>query len=567
MGRSGAEYLAGFAKSALDRLDESFCLFGWGHPDNVPREVHTPLYARVVVLQHVASKRKLAFVVCDLLVISESVRESVVRRLAEIGLGFEEYEIALTATHTHSGPSGYSTYLLYALNAPGFSTEVHDAFVDAIVDAIFRANLRAEPARLFVGSGGIPLSDGIAFNRSIEAFNRNLDVTPLPHDRRDEAVDRTMTVLTVDGMSGQPLGMVSWLGIHGTCVHRDHCAIHPDHKGEAARLAEEAAAGEGATDFVALFAQGAAGDVTPNHRFDERRGMLVGKYDDDFASATFVGAVQARHAWEIAERARAERSEVREALDCRLEFVDFFQAPVHPDFALGRDDVRTSAPLMGLGFAFGTEEGPGPLASLSKSAAVHAPIADVLRRLGAASDVSGRSQWPKLPFWDLHRGRESRIAGVVPASTRLARYAPSRFVTYFHKAVTESGAGELPWVPRFLPAHLVRLGPLALALLPMEPTVTTGKRIAAAVRRGAERSIAHVVVNGYANAYAGYAATPEEYDLQRYEGSSTFFGPLTAPAWCTAFRRLASTTDSVRQDRPDTRPPVRPLDSWVPERA
>lgn len=35
---------------------------------------------------------------------------------------------------------------------------------------------------------------------------------------------------------------------------------------------------------------------------------------------------------------------------------------------------------------------------------------------------------------------------------------------------------------------------------------------------------AYVVIAGPANTYAHYVTTPEEYDVQRYEGASTLFG-------------------------------------------
>ena len=219
-----AEYVAGFAKTEIAHIDPTFCLFGWGDQQNLPTRVHAPLFARAIVLEHLTTGKKLAYVVCDLLAISESVRTHVVDRLAADGHGFAEEEIALTATHTHSGPSGYSTYLLYAINAPGFSVEVHDGIVDAIVDAVLRARMHAEPARLFVDERAIPVSEPIAWNRSLHAYNRNLDATPLPEDRADEAVNRTMTVLAVDSVAGRKLGLVAWFGLHGTCVHRDRRA-------------------------------------------------------------------------------------------------------------------------------------------------------------------------------------------------------------------------------------------------------------------------------------------------------------------------------------------------------
>jgi neutral ceramidase len=74
----------------------------------------------------------------------------------------------------------------------------------------------------------------------------------------------------------------------------------------------------------------------------------------------------------------------------------------------------------------------------------------------------------------------------------------------------------------------------------MEPTVQSGRRIADAVAAELGLSRGQVVVNGYANAYAGYVATPEEYAAQRYEGSATLFGQWSLPAFCTAFASLAA---------------------------
>lgn len=97
--------------------------------------------------------------------------------------------------------------------------------------------------------------------------------------------------------------------------------------------------------------------------------------------------------------------------------------------------------------------------------------------------------------------------------------------------------------------QLVRIGELALAALPFEPTVTSGRRMAAALASRLP-GVARVVVNGYANGYAGYAVTPEEYDEQGYEGASTLYGRLTVPALCTKLVQLVSTLRTDREARP-----------------
>ena len=48
-----------------------------------------------------------------------------------------------------------------------------------------------------------------------------------------------------------------------------------------------------------------------------------------------------------------------------------------------------------------------------------------------------------------------------------------------------------------------------------------------------------VVVTGLSNAYSGYAVTYEEYQMQRYEGASTMYGPHTLSAYVQEFDKLA----------------------------
>jgi len=48
-----------------------------------------------------------------------------------------------------------------------------------------------------------------------------------------------------------------------------------------------------------------------------------------------------------------------------------------------------------------------------------------------------------------------------------------------------------------------------------------------------------VVISALANTYIDYVTTPEEYNVQRYEGASTIYGPYTLPAFIQEFNKLA----------------------------
>ena len=54
----------------------------------------------------------------------------------------------------------------------------------------------------------------------------------------------------------------------------------------------------------------------------------------------------------------------------------------------------------------------------------------------------------------------------------------------------------------------------------------------------ANQQIYHVILSTYANDYAQYITTKEEYDMQHYEGASTPFGPQTLAAYTQAYEQL-----------------------------
>jgi neutral ceramidase len=76
---------------------------------------------------------------------------------------------------------------------------------------------------------------------------------------------------------------------------------------------------------------------------------------------------------------------------------------------------------------------------------------------------------------------------------------------------------------------------------PFEITVESGRRVQAAVLAATRKAgIGDVVVSSVANEYWGYCATPEEYELQYYEGGHTLHGPSTQPWLAAQLARLAA---------------------------
>jgi neutral ceramidase len=552
---------AGLGKADITVFEPGMCLFGWGQTYNVAVDVAAPLFARALVVRDPRSGGLVAYACADLGFISQHLRHRVLARLAGRGLG--EHQLMLTCTHTHSGPSGYSAYLFYAVTGPGFSRRVTEALADGIALAITRALDDCAPARLWLHEGDVSLTDPASFNRSLEAYNTNPDVEPVPAGRTDEAVDRRMTVLRVEDLRGRPRGLVSWFPVHGTSVHADNTRIHPDNKGEAASRCEalaEAALGPSPAPFVAIFAQEAAGDVTPNFRWCARRRLLIGRYDDDFESAAFNGEIQARYAWRLCQRAPEVGALLSGAVAGRIRYADYGDVDVDPAFTDGRPDQRSAPASLGLGFALGTAEGPGP----AFAATAYSPA--IARLVGRRRALHPHDDWRamhggKARFFDLGHGVEGRILAWLSTRPPMLRYLPDARMQYYADVLEHGGIGRRPWVPDVLPVHVLRLGDLVIVGVPFEPTTVAGRRLRATTLGAlASAGVTRAVINGYANAYASYLTTHEEYRLQRYEGASTLFGQWTLGALRTELRGLAAAwgpaTTSASPDDLGRRPDI-----------
>ncbi len=96
-----------------------------------------------------------------------------------------------------------------------------------------------------------------------------------------------------------------------------------------------------------------------------------------------------------------------------------------------------------------------------------------------------------------------------------------------------------PWVPNILPFQMFQLGSVMIAAAPFELTTMSGRRIkdtiASQFPQGEKH---HIVLSALSNAYVQYITTHEEYQLQRYEGASTIFGPWALAALQQQYAQL-----------------------------
>jgi neutral ceramidase len=523
-------------------------MMGYAIADQRVEGVGTRLNARAYVIEEPSGNLRLAFVSVEIWGITQSVRQGVIDRLAREHptLGLYEHNLMLTATHTHSGPGGYSHHLLFNLSIAGYVAPIYRAIVDGIVSALVEAVDNLQPGNVSLKRGEIPPEERVGFNRALRAYNRNADVEPLSRENAHLAINREMTTLRFDAADGRPLGAINWFGVHGCNFHSDNHQIHSDNKGLAALALERFAAEQwSAPDFKAAFPQTTAGDVSPNFRWDSKRGFSLGVSDDDLQSAHHNGDIQFRQSRALLEAcAPSDRLAARLSTACR--YFDFFDLPADPDLAHGVDGARTGSATIGLTLAVGTLDGPGPLFRakviprfLNRCCAAY----HWLRRLfrGRARVDASTPQGNKFPLMQIGRGRRGRLFGLFPQNRPPIPGAIDPIIGRLKALNRRNALGDQPWTPHIMPLQLFQVGTLAIAAVPFEPTTVAGRRIARVVGRALEPlGVSHVVVSGYANAYGGYLTTREEYQLQDYEGASNYMGQWTLAATLTQFRRLAN---------------------------
>ena len=485
-------------------------MLGYASPSQTTAGLASRQWARAFVVADDAGNR-VAFVSSEVDFITQAVQMEVLKRLrSRFGTAYTDQNVVLTATHTHSGPGGFSEYTMWNLTTLGFEAPVFEAIVAGIVRAIAAADADLAPGTVKYAEGTL---SGANVNRSLEAYRRN---PAADQARFPDAVDRRMTVLRFE-QGGTPVGLLSFFATHGTSMTQTNRLISADNKGYAAHVIEHDVHGVTWTQrgrFVAAFAQTAAGDMSPNLR----GGGAQGPTDDEFANTRIIGQLQADRAQQLFDSATEELSG---PIAARGRYVDFSAVDVAPGYTPDGRAHRTCPGALGQNFTAGAEDGPGP------------PIVE-------EGDLSTN---PLLLFAGI-------VVNPTPAWVRECQAPKQVFLG--------SGSQNPPWTPQVMPLQVLRIGQLAISTAPGEFTILSGQRVVDAVNAELGGTVRHHLLAGYANAYAGYVATPEEYDAQNYEGAATHFGRYTGPAYAQELAKIAAGLRTGQATPSAVQPPALP---------
>lgn len=174
--------------------------------------------------------------------------------------------IILTSTHTHSGPARFWR-LLEGFGAFGLdesSGEIFKRLVDSITPVIASAVNSMEPARFGYGiNKRFDPEDRINRDRRCEDDNIYTDLSNTDVYLRGDTYktkDNSLVVIRIEKENGEPLAVVVNFGMHGTVFEDEN--FTEDAPG-AVEYGVEDAFGRRGKQIVALFVQGAGGDVSP----------------------------------------------------------------------------------------------------------------------------------------------------------------------------------------------------------------------------------------------------------------------------------------------------------------
>jgi neutral ceramidase len=512
-------------------------MMGYADTKQLGSGLRQRLYSRAFIVGDIEHpEERFVYLVLDTQSGDTAVRYGILDGVAKLGSDFAVYgqhNVAVTGTHSHSGPGAWLNYLLPQITSKGFDKQSYQAIVDGAVLSIQRAHESLHPGYLSVGSTKV---FGANINRSLYAYLANPDEERSRYNNSaedDGSVEKDLTLLRFQRASdGKNTGVLTWFPTHGTSMLGNNTLISGDNKGVAADLFEKSVASNDdvAEGFVAGFSQSNVGDTSPNvlgawcedgsgsecsfknstcsdgkSQYCHARGPLFQVQDKGASSCYEVGKRQFMPARALYDGLDSKGTAVTGS---SVKSFHTFQDMSNFSFPLANGSyVRTCPAALGYSFAAGTSDGPGAF--------------DFTQNDPNAPNAS--------PVWRV-------VSGVLKAPSKEQQRC------HFPKPILLD-VGEITspylWTPNVVDVQVLRVGQLVIIVSPGEATTMAGRRWKEAIHDSASSLALSgsstvdpvVVIGGPANSYTHYISTTEEYGIQRYEGASTLYGPYTLNAY------------------------------------
>lgn len=207
------------------------------------RGVLDRIFAKALVLEQ--RGLRVAIVTADVVAFSEEMTERLKRTVAR---RFGIRTLLCNASHTHTGPDTYNEFCTFSDKRELAKRQrYHRRFERKLIALVGRAVRNLQPVTLSFGTGRATF--GIQRRRNVDGGIRHMPNPAGFHDK-------TVSVYQFARGNGKPLAILFSYACHPTTRYAD--AVSADFPGPAQRLIERR------TGAIALFAQGAAGEIRPN---------------------------------------------------------------------------------------------------------------------------------------------------------------------------------------------------------------------------------------------------------------------------------------------------------------
>ncbi|MGK7947218.1 MAG: neutral/alkaline non-lysosomal ceramidase N-terminal domain-containing protein [Xenococcaceae cyanobacterium] len=486
---------------------------GMADPSQIISGVESRLYSRAFIIVDKEFDKRVVIVSADLWAGVEAVKSEVIKRLnLQFKSLYYEENVLISATHTHSGPGGFSHSRLFEEVAGGFDIHTFECIISGIVISIQKAHNNLAPGKIYINRGTIA---DCGRQRSVEAYLNN------PEKERNEYGDETdkemllLKFVKLNQKGESPLGVLNWYAIHPTDRGQKNTLINGDNKGYASLLFEKEfnTNYDAQETFVAAFANSNCGDVSGNVEFghipdgvsDKSHMELHGKKQFDKAKELFDTATE----------------ELQGEVDYRHTRVDMSKVSIESE-----PDKRTWPGALGLAFAAGSTEDSIPKIKVLRQT-IKVPLREGLRNDNLS--LVERTQQGLIiaglaAKFGITEDKEEFVQGHLPKPI-----------------ILRTGLLDPPITPNLLPLQIIKLGNLVLTAIPGEITTMAGRRLKKTVLNELQDAgVKYLALAAYANDYSLYITTKEEYDKQHYEGGCTLFGPYTLMAYQQEFQKLAN---------------------------
>lgn len=237
-------------------------VLGYVRRDVAPRRVANPLLATSIVAQD--GDTTIVIIAADLANLAPGYAEAAREHVAA-SVGVAPERVLLNSSHSHAAPWPGAGLKLggewddWSERELAYWAAIPELFASVAVQA-------QEAAREARVSGAVGHAPGLAVNRR----ERTTDGRTILGWNPDGFVDDSVPTLRIDAIDGTPIATLVGFGCHPVVVGPDVAAVGSDFVGPLRRRVEALRGG------VAVFLQGAAGNVLPLEAFFDAAGPEVG---------------------------------------------------------------------------------------------------------------------------------------------------------------------------------------------------------------------------------------------------------------------------------------------------